>query len=518
VLVKRRTRSRQRSRVGGILSLLGLAVIVSSSAFVQRPPQEPPTTEIVVGAADDGREIELSEGQVLVVRLEANPSTGYGWQVAEPGQEGILRQTGVIQFEPDSELLGAPGTQILRFEGKRDGQTTLRLQYRRPWEMEVEPRRTFQLQVTAVGPLGVAEAAPMPSPTAETDIPRDEHAKQDLPSAFNWCDLGGCTPVKDQGACGSCWAFGTVGPLELNILIREGLRQDLSEQYLVSCNTDLWGCRGGGWAHDYHAWKVPPGDQGAGGVLESASPYVARDDPCEPPHAHQYQLESWHFVADEWGVAPVVDTKRALYEHGPVATAVCVNSAFQSYGGGVFQGPGCAVINHAVVLVGWDDGEGENGVWVLRNSWGPGWGEGGYMRIGYGVSNVGFGANYVMYYPSSCYRLVAQASPEGVGAVTADPPPNCEYGRYEPGTEVRLAAEASPGYDFAHWSGAATGEQSTTAVVVDSHKSVTAHFTGGSCMPWLLLPLGFAACWTYRQRRTRVDQLVRPPARDERDP
>ncbi len=501
----RRARSRPWSRVGVILLALGLAAMATSATFGQSSPQEPPPIEIVVSAANDGEKIELSEGQVLVVRLEANPSTGYGWRLAQPLEESILRQTGVIQFEPHSELLGAPGTQVLRFEGQREGHTTLRLEYCRPWETAVEPVRTFNLQVQASGSFSGARPTSTPPATGETLASGEGFAEDDLPTAFNWCDLGGCTPVRDQGACGSCWAFGTVGPLELNILIREGLPQDLSEQYLVSCNTDSWGCQGGWWAHDYHAWKVPPGDEGAGGVAESALPYVGADDACEPPHAHLRQIESWDFVADEWAVAPVVDIKRAIYDHGPVGTAVCVNSAFQNYRAGVFQGPGCTAVNHAVVLVGWDDEQGEEGVWLLRNSWGAGWGEEGYMRIGYGVSNVGFGANYVMFFPSACFRLVAQASPETGGSIVAEPAPNCEPGRYEPGTEVHVSAEASSGYDFARWSGAATGEQSSTAVVVDAHKSVTAHFSGGSCLPWFLLPLGIAACWMHRRHRSRVD-------------
>ncbi len=503
-LVHKRTLSRPRSRVAAILLVLGLAAIATSSALAQPSPQEPPPTEIVVSAANDGEKIELGEDQVLVVRLEANLSTGYGWWLAQPVEEGIIRQRGVIEFEPDSDLLGAPGTQVLRFEGQREGHTTLRLEYRRAWETEVEPVRTFNLQVQAGGPFTGARATNTPQPTAETLTSGQGFAEEDLPSAFNWCNLGGCTPARDQGACGSCWAFGTVGPLELNILIREGLPQDLSEQYLVSCNTDSWGCQGGWWAHDYHAWKVPPGDEGAGGVAESALPYVGADDACEPPHAHLRQIESWDFVADEWAVAPAVDIKRAIYDHGPVGTAICVNSDFLDYGGGVFQGPGCTAVNHAVVLVGWDDEQGEEGVWFLRNSWGAGWGEEGYMRIGYNVSNVGFGANYVMFFPSACFRLVAQASPETGGRVIADPAPNCELGRYEPGTEVHVSAEASPGYDFARWSGAAAGERSTTTVLVDAHKSVTAHFSGGSCLPWFLLPLGLAACWAHR-RRSRVD-------------
>jgi putative hemolysin len=90
---------------------------------------------------------------------------------------------------------------------------------------------------------------------------------RELPSYLNWCDLGGCTSIKSQGSCGSCWAFGTVVPLESAILIKDGVEVDLSEQWLVSCNSDGWSCSGGWFAHNYHQWKTDPcGDSGA--VLE----------------------------------------------------------------------------------------------------------------------------------------------------------------------------------------------------------------------------------------------------------
>lgn len=236
--------------------------------------------------------------------------------------------------------------------------------------------------------------SPTPTPTPDGNP---------LPDAFDWRDQGGVTSVKDQGNCGSCWAFGTVGPLEANIKIRDGVEKDLSEQYLISCNTDDWGCDGGWWAHDYHLDKIPPGEPNAGAVYEADFPYVAWEAPCNPPHTHHEKIESWAYIGNEGGVPPVEAIKQAIYNYGPVSAAVCVGSAFQNYTGGVFEtSETCSpyAVNHAVVLVGWDDNQGTNGVWILRNSWGPGWGEDGYMRIGYGISNVGYAANYVVYSPA----------------------------------------------------------------------------------------------------------------------
>lgn len=225
-----------------------------------------------------------------------------------------------------------------------------------------------------------------------------------LPSVFNWSDLGGCTPVKSQGSCGSCWAFAAIGAVECSVLIRDRVTVDLSEQWLVSC-TDAGSCSGG-WhsaAFEYLAYDGPTDPCGDGGaVLEEYFPYVAWDKPCGCPYPHDYFLNGWSFISSDGGAASVDAIKQAIIEHGPVAVGVHVNSPFQGYSGGIFNACADGGINHAVVLVGWDDDQGEEGVWYLRNSWGSGWGEGGYMRLGYGCSRVGYAAAYVDYGTPDC--------------------------------------------------------------------------------------------------------------------
>jgi hypothetical protein len=224
-----------------------------------------------------------------------------------------------------------------------------------------------------------------------------------LPSHWDWREQvpqGQWPPVRNQASCGSCWAFGTIGPLECNIAIMDGMVVDLSEQWLVSCNTDGWGCGGGWWAHDYLQWKTDPCG-GTGAVPESAFPYVAYDAPCNCPYPHDYLIQDWAFVGNDYSVPPTNNMKQALLDHGPISVAVYVNSQFQAYGGGIFGqgGSGCqnGSCNHAVTLVGWDDNGGSNGYWIIRNSWGSGWGESGYMKITYGCSNVGYAACYIDY-------------------------------------------------------------------------------------------------------------------------
>jgi len=492
----------------GILLLLVivLGLTLSSNALSNPPPQgpEPPAptpplpTEVRLSAKDHGRQIELTEGQPLVIGLEGNPSTGYMWEVEE-GSEKIIRQAGEIEFRSESNLLGAPAKQIMRFEALEEGQAALELVYRRPWEREMKPAKTFSLQVQAVGPftgVDIPPTIPQAKSSAESAISVADQPQLGLPPSFNWCDEGGCTPVKNQGDCGSCWAFSTVGPLESNILIHDGLTEDLSEQYLLSCNTDFYSCSGGWWAHDYHWWKVPPGEPDAGAVYEIDFPYTAADDPCSPPHTHHEKIDLWAFVGPEYGIPSVANIKQAISDHGPVSVAVCAGPTWPYYEGGVFETdessfcpdipPLFPPVNHAVILVGWDD---DPGVWILRNSWGAGWGESGYMRIGYGISNVGYSANYIAYSPSVCYSLNTSVSPSGRGTITADPGPNCAGDKYLPGTEVQLTANPESGWHFTGWSGDASGSSNPTTITMNSDKSVTAHFMCDGCQPWAFLPL-----------------------------
>ena len=239
-----------------------------------------------------------------------------------------------------------------------------------------------------------------------------------LPSAFDWRTYNGCTPIRNQGGCGSCWAFATVGAMECAIRIREAQSVDLSEQWLLSCNLDGWDCDGGWYAHAYHEWATDPCG-GTGAVLETAFPYVAWQRPCACPYPHQYWIDSWSHIN-----GGVEEMKRAILEYGPISVSVYVNSAFQAYHGGIFNSCANGTINHSVVLVGWDDAQGEGGVWILRNSWGAGWGESGYMRIPFGCSQIGYAPCYIDYRPVriSCESnfgaapLAAQFQSEVIGS------------------------------------------------------------------------------------------------------
>ena len=210
----------------------------------------------------------------------------------------------------------------------------------------------------------------------------DNAAKKPTPPPGDTYFMSDYTRVKDQGSCGSCWAFSTAGMFE-SILLRHGISTDLSEQWLVSCNDDGWGCNGGWFANSYYL--------NPGAVLESCFRYKAADLPCKESCQPTYVAASSHNASN------VSAIKAAIKDFGAVSCAVTVTSYFQAYSGGVFNYDSNSPTNHAVVLVGWDDNLGSNGAWRMKNSWGKGWGEGGMMWIEYGCSNVGSGGNYLIY-------------------------------------------------------------------------------------------------------------------------
>lgn len=242
--------------------------------------------------------------------------------------------------------------------------------------------------------------------------------KGDFPDSFDWRDHDGVTPVRNQGGCGSCWAFGTVGPIESVIKIVNGEEVDLSEQWLVSCNQEGWGCQGGWWAHSYFTGAKTDPCGGSGAVLEGEFPYYAQNLPCSCPYPHEYMVEKWKYVGMNMGVPPVENLKQAILDHGPISGAVYVSPEFHGYTGGVFDACPSGGVNHAVTIVGWDDhpvdgGPDCPGVWIVKNSWGPDWGEDGYIRMEYGCSRIGFAAVYVDFLYSG-EPLISFEYPEGI--------------------------------------------------------------------------------------------------------
>ncbi|XP_061339992.1 cysteine proteinase COT44-like [Gastrolobium bilobum] len=195
-----------------------------------------------------------------------------------------------------------------------------------------------------------------------------------LPVHVDWRLKGAVAPIKDQGSCGSCWAFSTVATVEAINKIVTGKLVALSEQELVDCDRDYnEGCNGG--LMDY-AFEFIIGN---GGIdTEEDYPYQGVEGKCDPTrkNAKVVNIDGYE------DVTPYNENalKKAV-AHQPVSVAIEASGrALQLYHSGVFTGRCGTNLDHGVVVVGYGS---ENGLdyWLVRNSWGTGWGEDGYFKI-----------------------------------------------------------------------------------------------------------------------------------------
>ncbi len=184
---------------------------------------------------------------------------------------------------------------------------------------------------------------------------------------FDWRRLGKVPPIRDQGQCGSCWAFASAAAYEASYAIQNNLNVDASEQHILSCSNGGT-CKGGYFSKALN-FTIQHGV-----ADQTTLPYVAQDKTCQPNLPSPYRSAVWAFVNDKVTLPAVRDIKDAICAHGPVVAAVNATRAFQAYKGGVFNERDPGNINHAIVLVGWDDAR---GAWLLKNSWGVRWGEAG---------------------------------------------------------------------------------------------------------------------------------------------
>lgn len=204
-----------------------------------------------------------------------------------------------------------------------------------------------------------------------------------LPASLDWRDNKGnwVTPIRDQGGCGSCWAFASVGVLESLVKIQTANPDDfdLSEQLLVSCS-NAGTCNGG--YQDEAAVYL----KSTGVPREGCFPYSASDERCRPCSGWMSQavkISSWRWLANKSKAELEAAVKIA-----PINSYMEVYSDFYYYRSGVYQRTASATYKggHAVVIIGYNDKE---GYWICKNSWGTDWGEEGFFRIRMGDSLIG---------------------------------------------------------------------------------------------------------------------------------
>ena len=199
--------------------------------------------------------------------------------------------------------------------------------------------------------------------------------------------------IRDQ-QCGDCWAYSSVGALEISDIKEYHTNPasiDLSERQMVNCSGA--GSCSGGWPYKVYEYLKSSMKR----MMTAAQyPDNGQNGPC--PNINpgtNIECSAWGLADPGVGLFKIADVqkiKEAIVKFGSVSACVNVTSLFQHYSGGVFNevpsnysNPG---VNHAIVLVGWDDSK---KAWLLRNSWGTGWGEKGYMWIDYKSNNIGYG-------------------------------------------------------------------------------------------------------------------------------
>ena len=222
----------------------------------------------------------------------------------------------------------------------------------------------------------------------------------DVPN-IDWRNKGALNPVKNQGQCGSCWAFSATAVMESHHFINTGKLLSLSEQQVVDCGNTCpddkktgLGCSGGDETCALEWLKV-------GQALESEYPYVGKDAQCDKgKFGPKSPVRTQKVVRVTPNHAPQL---QAALARGPTTVAVWVDTSFSLYKSGVFNSASCAKagdehtppVNHAIAAVGYGTESTAAGIqhyWIVRNSWGAGWGEQGYIRMevtpGAGICNV----------------------------------------------------------------------------------------------------------------------------------
>ena len=199
-------------------------------------------------------------------------------------------------------------------------------------------------------------------------------------------EKGWVTDARYQKSCGSCWAFATIGAFESAWAIKHsGEKINASEQELLSCS-DAGSCGGGQFAFKYV--------QKTGLSKETDFAYTADDKtPCPQNLAHPYGAQIWGFVSSN-SVPSITSIQKAMSTYGPLLVGIRVTLTFERHHGSkVFKEDDKGKVNHAIVIVGWDN---DKHAWLIKNSWDKSWGDQGFAWVDYDSNSVGYGAAWII--------------------------------------------------------------------------------------------------------------------------
>jgi cathepsin C len=256
------------------------------------------------------------------------------------------------------------------------------------------------------GKVSLRDALP---PNAREKPQKSQSApRNDIPTSFDWRNVSGVnyvSPIRDQGGCGSCYAFGSGAMMEARIRIASNMQKQpvISTQDVVSCSQYSQGCEGGfpylvagKYGRDY-------------GLLEEACyPYVGSDSACTPDpqpgcNPQRWMTKEYYYIGGYYGMSTVELMQEEIMANGPIAVSFEVYDDFQAYSGGVYTHKFTKhlrdglnfdpfeLTNHVVSIVGWGQTTDSppTPYWIVKNSWGASWGENGFFRILRGSSEPG---------------------------------------------------------------------------------------------------------------------------------
>jgi len=433
------------------------------------------------GPAEVEINLPVSASQTVAVSLQANITTGSTWRLV-PGTS--FTQLGKPAFSQSSGY-GATSVETLILLPGTTGNAIIKLNYGRSFGSTRAATRHVRLNLTSqAAVIDLSNPAPVFNKKLTlTDNPlvveeQGEQAVQpaSLPASLDWRTAGIVPAVRDQGNWGSCWAFGTVGVMESAIKKAGGPMTDLSEQFLVSCNTSGWDAIDGGFtAHYWHYNTLGKKQTTIGAVYEANMPYDPAHSTCKLIAQHPYKLAGWAFITGSEDTMPTVSQlKSALYTYGPVTAGVCADDGWDYYAGGVYNPTSnqCGgSTNHQIIIVGWED---STSSWIVRNSWSSDWGENGYMRIKWDptgkTSRIGEGTSWVRWAKVATVPTIK--APVGV---TTDRTPTYSWTKVSGATQYRYrvvnAASALVYTKLVPASACAAGVCSNTPITALGYKS-----------------------------------------------
>ncbi|CAL8122206.1 unnamed protein product [Orchesella dallaii] len=347
---------------------------------------------VLILGATSAQLLGLSSITNALSKLDLSNLSGVKNLVDILGQDTVLNQAGAVflkRFENSKFLEGLSNSDRVK-NFIANAKEILSRPSGQSWQAGLENELLGMSREDFQGILKVQPPAPESRANESENSIGSSRAKRQtttLPASIDWRTKGAVTPVKNQGNCGSCWAFTATGALEGRIFQKTGKLPNLSEQNLVDCATNVNGqgcCSGcdGGWMTDaYDYVKINTGING-----NATYPYETKQLTCRyKSTAKAGTATGYVYTAED----DENDLKKAVAA-GVVATAIDATE-LQAYVSGVFKCTKFEALNHGVLIVGYGTDASLGDYWLVKNSWGTGWGEKGYIRIARGKG-----------YPDSC--------------------------------------------------------------------------------------------------------------------